>query len=245
VKHNKIFIIPARKGSKCLPGKNVKVLGDKPLIAYSIEFAKLVCAQDDTICVTTDDKEVIKIANELGIATPFLRPDDLSTDSANTYQVIRHAIEFYKSIGKTFDTIVLLQPTSPFRLMTDFVEMEKIYFSKNPDMVVSVKLSKESPYFTLFEEDANGFLNKFIDDKLSNYRQRQDCPPVYTYNGSIYMVNCKSFIEKGTFDFDHKLKYVMPDSRSIDIDTQADWVLTEFYLNVSNENSTGNSKVRH
>ena len=241
MKHNKIFIIPARKGSKGLPGKNVKVLGNNPLISYSIEFAKLVCTEDDTICVTTDDEEVIKIAHELGVSTPFLRPDDLSSDSANTYQVINHAIEFYKSLGKTFDIIVLLQPTSPFRLMTDFVEMEKLYFSRNPDMVVSVKISKESPYFTLFEEDTNGFLNKFIDYKSSNCRQRQDCPPVYTYNGSIYMVNCKSFLEKGNFDFEHKLKYVMPDSRSIDIDTQADWVLTEFYLKVNNENSTSNS----
>lgn len=241
MKDKKIFIIPARKGSKGLPGKNVKILGNKPLISYSIEFAKLVCTEDDTICVTTDDKEVIKIANELGVSTPFLRPDDLSSDSANTYQVINHAIEFYNSLGKTFDTIVLLQPTSPFRLMIDFVEIEKLYFSKKPDMVVSVKISKESPYFTLFKEDTNGLLNKFIDDKLSNYRQRQDCPPVYTYNGSIYMVNCKSFLERGNFDFEHKLKYVMPDSRSIDIDNQADWVLTEYYLKVNNENSTSNS----
>lgn len=241
MKNNKIFIIPARKGSKGLPGKNVRVLGGKPLISYSIEFAKLVSTKDDTICVSTNDEEVIKIANELGVSTPFLRPDELSTDSANTYQVIIHAIEFYKSIGKIFDTIVLLQPTSPFRLMTDFAEMEKLYFSKNPDMVVSVKLSKESPYFTLFQEDTNGLLNKFIDDKSSNYKQRQDCPPVYTYNGSIYVVNCKSFMEKGNFDFEHKLKYVMPDNRSIDIDTPVDWVLTEFYLNGSNENSTNNS----
>lgn len=238
---NKIFIIPARKGSKGLPGKNIKILGGKPLICYSIEFAKLVCAKDDTICISTNDEEVIKIANDLGVSTPFLRPDILSSDSANTYQVIFHAIEFYKSIGKIFDTIVLLQPTSPFRLITDFVEMEKLYFSKNPDMVVSVKISKENPYFTLFQDDKNGRLNKFIDDKSSNYRQRQDCPPVYTYNGSIYMVNCKSFIGKGDFDFENKLKYVMPDNRSIDIDTQADWVLTEFYLNLNNENSTNNS----
>jgi len=241
VKHNRIFIIPARKGTKGLPGKNVKVLGNKPLISYSIEFAKFVCTEDDTVCVTTDDEEVIKIANELGVSTPFLRPDHLSSDSANSYQVIYHAIEFYKSLKITFETIVLLQPTSPFRLMTDFVEMEKLYFSKNPDMVVSVKISKESPYFTLFEEDINGLLNNFIDDKSSNYRQRQNCPPVYTYNGSIYIVNCKSFLEKGNFDFEHKLKYVMPDSRSIDIDTHADWVLAEFYLNVNNENSKSNS----
>lgn len=241
MKSNKIFIIPARKGSKGLPGKNVKILGGKPLIAYSIGFAKLVCTEDDTICVSTNDEEVIKIANKLGVSTPFLRPEDLSSDSANTYQVIIHAIEFYKSIGKIFDTIVLLQPTSPFRLMTDFVVMEKLYFTTNPDMVVSVKISKESPYFTLFQEDTNGLLNKFIDDKSSNYLQRQHCPPVYAYNGSIYMVNCKSFMEKGNFDFEHKVKYIMPDNRSIDIDTPADWVLAEFYLNANNENSKNNS----
>jgi CMP-N,N'-diacetyllegionaminic acid synthase len=236
-----LFIIPARKGSKGLPGKNFKILGGKPLISYSIEFAKSVCKAEDTICVSTNDEEIIKISNELGINIPFIRPEVLSTDSANTYQVIMHAIDFFKNSGKVFDAIVLLQPTSPLRLISDFIEMEKLYLTNNADMVVSVKISKESPYFTLFQEDSNGFLNKFIDGNLNVYKQRQDCPPVYTYNGSIYIVNCKSFLEKGDFDFKEKVKYVMPDNRSIDIDTMSDWILTEFYLNLNNENSTNNS----
>ena len=241
MKDNKLFIIPARKGSKGLPGKNIKLLGAKPLIAYTIEFAKSLARKDDVICISTDDQEVIKIANDLGIEAPFLRPDELASDTANTFQVLKHAISFYKNEGVEFKTLVLLQPTSPFREVEDFSRMEEIYLAQNPDMVVSVKISKDSPYFNLFEEDSNGNLNKFFQTADINCTNRQECPPVYSYNGSIYLVNNYSFLIRGDFNFDRKIKYVMPDSRSIDIDTPADWALSEFYLNHKNENSKNNS----
>jgi N-acylneuraminate cytidylyltransferase len=228
--NSKIFFIPARKGSKGLPGKNVKMLGDKPLISYTIEYAKLLAGPNDVICISSDDEAVIAIANKLDIQTPFIRPAELATDTANTFQVINHALEFYKKDGISFDALVLLQPTSPFREVNDFYEMEKIYLSHNPDMVVSVMVSKESPYFTLFQEDSNGNLSSFLKDGESLYKKRQDCPPIYKYNGSIYFVNCKSYIKQGDFSFAKKIKYIMPEYKSIDIDTPADWALAEFYL---------------
>ena len=119
--------------------------------------------------------------------------------------------------------------------MDYFEKINEIYNSTEADMVVSVKKSKESPYFTLFEENKNGFLNKVIENSL--FTNRQDCPPVYTYNGSMYLVNAKKFIEKKNFNFQKIVKYEMPESRSIDIDTQIDWVLAEYYQNSYNENN--------
>ena len=130
---------------------------------------------------------------------------------------------------------MLLQPTSPYRIQSDFEQISKIYMNTNADMVVSVKKSKENPYFTLFEEDKNGLLKKFVTN--SNFKTRQECPPIYVYNGSMYLINVKKFLEKKDFNFEKIVKFEMPDSRSIDIDTQLDWVLAEYYQNSFNENS--------
>lgn len=228
---SKIIIIPARKGSKGLPGKNTKLLGNKPLISYTIEYAKEIAGLNDIICVSTDDPEIQKISNDLGIETPFLRPEDLASDSASTYDVINHAIDFYAEKGKKFDAIVLLQPTSPFRMLSDFIEIQKLFDLNKSDMVVSTKVSKDNPYFNLFYEDKSGYLTKFLENANFNYLHRQSVPPVYSYNGSIYFVKTTSFLLKKNFNFEKIIKYVMPDNRSIDIDTAADWALAEFYLN--------------
>jgi N-acylneuraminate cytidylyltransferase len=102
-------------------------------------------------------------------------------------------------------------------------------------MVVSVKKSKESPYFTLFEEDKMGILKKIIPN--STYLNRQECPPVYVYNGSMYLVNVSKFLQKRNFNFENIIKYEMPESRSVDIDTQIDWILADHYQNIYDENS--------
>lgn len=230
-----LFLIPARAGSKGLPKKNIKILDGKPLIAYSIEFALQNASKHDVICISTNDKEVIEIASKnYGIKVPFIRPKKLSNDTASTFDVLIHALNFYKDKDTIFDKIVLLQPTSPLRLNIDFQLINKIYKKTGADMVVSVKKSKESPYFTLFEENENGSLKKIIPNSL--FLTRQQCPCVYTYNGSIYMVNVSCFLEKKNFNFENIIKYEMPESRSVDIDSQADWILAEYYQKKYNEN---------
>lgn len=223
----KLIIIPARAGSKGVPKKNIKLLGGKPLILRSIEFAKAIAKVEDVICVSTDDLNVLKIAKENGILQPFIRPSELSTDSASIFDAILHAINFYKKKGIQFDIIALLQPTSPFRDPSDYLEMEKTYLKNLPDMVVSVKMIKDSPYFNLFQEGGNGFLTKFFNSLSSN---RQDHPPVYGYNGSIYLFNCNSFLNIGSFSFDKIIKFLMSETKSIDIDTPLDWAFSEFIL---------------
>lgn len=226
-----LYLIPARKGSKGLPGKNTKLLGDKPLIEYSIDFALNNVKNDDTLCISTNDEAVIAIAESKGITIPFIRPEELANDSASSHDVIIHAINQYEKLNQTFDAVLLLQPTSPFRIQDDFTNLIKEY-SVDTDMVVSVKLAKENPYFTLFEENSEGFLNK---SKIGNYERRQDCPEVYAFNGSMYLINIASIKKARISELKNIKKIIMPEERSVDIDTLADWTLAEFYL--KNENS--------
>lgn len=226
-----LYLIPARKGSKGLPGKNIKFLGDKPLIEYSIDFALNNLKLDDELCISTNDEAVIEIAKSKGISIPFIRPEELANDNASSYDVIIHAINHYEKLNQTFEAVLLLQPTSPFRIQDDFTRLFKEY-NFEIDMIVSVKLAKENPYFTLFEENSEGFLNK---SKVGNFERRQDCPEVYAFNGSMYLINVKSIKKSRIAEFKNVKKIIMPEARSVDIDTLADWTLAEFYL--KNENS--------
>lgn len=221
-----LYIIPARKGSKGLPGKHTKILGAKSLIEYSIHFALENIKDGDELCVSTNDLTVAEIAKSNGVSIPFIRPEELSDDSASSYDVIMHALNFYDGLGKTFDAILLLQPTSPFRKQLDFISLIN-EFDDDTDMVVSVKLVKDSPYFNLFEESSEGFLQKCKD---SNFVRRQDCPFVYAFNGSMYLINTNTIRHSTLSEFKKVKKIIMPEERSVDIDTFADWTLAEFYF---------------
>jgi CMP-N,N'-diacetyllegionaminic acid synthase len=226
-----LFLVPARKGSKGLPGKNTKSLGGKPLIEYTIDFALNNLRFDDELCISTNDEAVIAISKSKGISIPFIRPEELANDNASSYDVIIHAINHYESLNQYFDAILLLQPTSPFRINDDFIRLINEY-DDHTDMVVSVKIAKENPYFTLFEENSDGFLKKC---KAGNFERRQDCPEVFAFNGSMYLINIESIKKLRIVEFANIKKVIMPQERSIDIDTHADWVLAEYYI--KNENS--------
>jgi len=215
-----LYLIPARGGSKGLPGKNIKLLGGKPLINYSINFARKF-TNDLNICVSTDDDDVIKCANELNLKIPFKRPRELATDLATTKDVIIHAINYYESIGMFFDVLVLLQPTSPFRKKEDLKIMLDKY-NNNIDLLVSVKKPNDSPYFNIFEENSEGYLLKSKESKAT---RRQDCPNVYAFNGSLYIYNVSSVKSNQIKSIK---KHVMQDPiYSIDIDTKFDFMICE------------------
>jgi CMP-N,N'-diacetyllegionaminic acid synthase len=221
-----LYLIPARAGSKGLPEKNIKILGDKPLIFYTIDFVLKNIKVEDELCISTNDEKVLAIATRLGIDVPFTRPEELASDTASSYDVIMHAIKYYEDNNKHFDLVLLLQPTSPFRSQQDFDTLIQNY-EDDVDMVVSVKKSKENPYFTLFEENECGFLDK---SKKGNFERRQDCPEVFTFNGSLYLMKVSSLKNSPISEFKKIKKIVMPEERSIDIDTLADWALAEFYF---------------
>ncbi len=224
---NFLFVIPARGGSKGIPGKNIKLFDNKPLIYYSIELARLFTS-DQHICVSTDSQEIAACVRKIGLEVPFLRPPELARDNAGTLEVLQHAVAFYQSNGRTYDALVLLQPTSPFREEKHLREAIAMY-NDGVDMVVSVKESAANPYFNLFEEDSRGFL--VLSKEGSRFNRRQDMPKVYEYNGSIYIVNIKSLLSVKSFvEFSAIRKYVMGEKYSIDLDTPDDWEYAEYLI---------------
>lgn len=220
-----LVIIPARGGSKGIPGKNIKPLGGKPLIEYTIEAA-LSAFSSEQIVVSTDDTSIQRVAENCGIPVPKLRPAHLATDTATSQDVILHCMQDAANSNFEFNTVVLLQPTSPFRTGHHIEEAVKLY-DQNLDMVVSVHESDANPYYSLFEENDEQFLEP---SKVGSFTRRQDCPKVYEYNGAIYVMNPESLKKKAINKFERIRKYEMEKRYSIDLDTTFDWELAEFLL---------------
>jgi len=224
-----LVLIPARSGSKGIPGKNIKHLNGKPLIFYTLDAACAI-ASSENICVSTDSDEIIRVVREYGLDVPFKRPDYLATDTVGSYEVILHAIDFYEQKGMQYDRVVLLQPTSPFRTGTHVREALSMY-QPGLDMVVSVNIAHANPYFNLFEENTEGFLRL---SKPGSFTRRQDCPAVYEYNGAIYIMNVRSLKNGRPGKFSKIRKYVMAEEDSLDIDTNIDWIVAQVILSEKN-----------
>lgn len=218
-----LVIIPARGGSKGIPHKNIKLLAGKPLIHYTIDSARQIVSDED-ICVSTDDQEIIKCVENYGLKVPFVRPEALATDTAGTYEVLLHALDYYEQQGKKYDVVLLLQNTSPFRKTEQIKEALALY-RDDLDMVVSVKECPANPYYCVFEEDQEGYLHVCKGD--GNMFRRQDVPKVYEYNGAIYVMNAKTLKTTHMHKMKKRVKYVMNDMTSFDLDTMWDWQMAE------------------
>ena len=217
-----LVVIPARGGSKGVPGKNIKLLGDKPLIQYTIDIAKEVFPSE-VICVSTDNHKIKAVVEKLDLSVPFIRPAELATDYSGTNEVLLYAVNYYESKGYIPDTLILLQPTSPFRTAKHLREALNL-FDDNCEMVVSVRETKSNPYFILREENDQGWL---VKSKKSNFIRRQDCPKVYEINGAIYIVGINVLKEKPMQELYRVRKYLMDEVSSHDIDSMLDWELAE------------------
>jgi len=220
-----LVLIPARGGSKGVPGKNIKLLDGVPLIQFTIKEALKVFSRAE-VCVSTDDQEILEIAEQAGIKAPFLRPSELATDNAGSQEVMLHALDFYKSQGYNADVLVLLQPTSPFRSYQQILEAFQLYHPEL-DMVVSVKKTELNPYYVLMEENHEGYLEKI---KEANFTRRQDVPKVWELNGAIYVINVNSLKKETIGSFKRIKKYEMDEQSSHDIDTIRDWAIAEWYI---------------
>lgn len=221
-----LTIIPARGGSKGIPRKNIKPLAGKPLIYYTIDCARAICDNED-ICVSTDDDEIIQVVEDYGLKVPFKRPAELATDTAGTYEVLLHALDFYEKTGRRYDVVVLLQNTSPFRTADHLKGALKLY-TPDVDMVVSVKECAANPYYCVFEENQEGYLH--ICKGEGNIIRRQDAPKVYEYNGAIYIINIESLKHQHMHQFKKRIKYVMDEKSSLDLDTMNDWMMAEMII---------------
>lgn len=218
-----LFIIPARGGSKGIPGKNIRPFAGKPLIIHSLQLARCF-TEDEDICITTDSEEIVEVAAKANYRVPFIRPAFLANDESGMYGVLLHALQHYKEIGREYQRVVLLQPTSPFRL-PEHVSTALALYTDEIDMVVSVKPAEANPYYVLFEENKEGFL---VHSKKGNFLRRQDCPQVWQYNGAIYAMNVESLTNQSMNDFTKIVKYPMDDLHSVDLDSELDWQFAEF-----------------
>ena len=221
-----LVVIPARGGSKGIPHKNIKPLDGKPLIYYTIDTARAI-VDDDDICVSTDDIEIINCVEKYGLSVPFVRPTELATDTSGTYEVLLHALDFYEKLHKKYDVVLLLQNTSPFRNAEQVKEALKLY-RPEIDMVVSVKECAANPYYCVFEENEDGFLRVCKGD--GNIFRRQDAPTVYEYNGAIYVINVESLKTTHMHKMQKRVKYLMDDRSSFDLDTMWDWTMAEMII---------------
>ncbi len=220
-----LYIIPARGGSKGIPRKNIKELCGKPLIAYTIEAALKASARTGGyILLSTDDSEIADTARRYGLRVDYMRPAELATDTAGSREVMLDAMDWANGQRIDYDTVVLLQPTSPLRTADDIAGAEALY-DGTADMVVSVCVSDANPYYNLFETSADGTLHVCKGDGLIT--RRQDAPTVYEYNGAVYVINPRSLRSMPLGAFPVRIPYLMPASRSIDLDTPADWARAE------------------
>lgn len=218
-----LFVITARGGSKGLPGKNIKELCGKPLIAYSIDVARAF-VNDEHICVSTDSEEIKKVVEDYGLSVPFIRPDYLATDTATSYDVLVHAVNFFKEQGREYSKLILLQPTSPLRSVDDVAGSLALY-RDDIDMVVSV--TKSHAPAVLCQDNEDGYVQLVYNVKATGRQQLQE---MYEFNGAVYVMNVQSLLEKGIIGFTKKVKYVMSKENSVDIDDIYDFYQVETIL---------------
>lgn len=222
-----LAVVPARGGSKGLPGKNIKELAGKPLIAWSIEAGRQ-SRYVDALTISTDSSEIARIARLWGGDVPFLRPAELATDEAKGIDAILHAVRWHREQGEVFDLILVLQPTSPLRTVGDIDGAVELFFEKNACTVVSVCPADHHPWWAnTLPEDGN--MKAFLRPELQN-TNRQMLPVFYRLNGAIYLADIP-FLEKNrSFIMDGTFAFTMASESSVDIDTTLDFRLAECLL---------------
>jgi CMP-N,N'-diacetyllegionaminic acid synthase len=224
-----IGLIPARGGSKGVPGKNMRKIAEKPLIEFSI-LAAQQSNYIDTVYVSSDDPAILRHAQTMG-ATGIVRPDRFATDTASAVEVVEHFIgTLPKTLAKEDPYIVYLQPTSPFRTARHIDDaLEQMRFACAQSLI-SVSETEKSP-FKMFTLDAKGYLQSLFDERLSNAR-RQDLTAVFAPNGAIYVFRVSEFKARGGFPSNGSMPFVMNANDSLDIDTEDDIRRAELILGV-------------
>jgi len=226
-----LALITARGGSKRLPGKNIKLLGGKPLIEWSTDIAKNIPEICD-ILVSTDDEAIADVVRNAGVLVPWLRPADLANDTASSVDVVLHALNWYEREHGKVDGLLLLQPTSPFRTRETLLRGITIFRANQDQAVIGVSPAESHPMWCFSVNDQG--MQPFIAGGGLHIRS-QDLPTAYVVNGAFYLVSpdvlraTRSFYGKGM------VPLIMGQAKeSIDIDTEWDWKMAEAALSVTN-----------
>ena len=222
--------ICCRGGSKGVPGKNIKLLKGKPLIAYTIEAAKGSSLIDELI-ISTDDDKIAAVAKQCGSNVPFMRPNDLATDTASKWPVFIHAVEAYERLtGKTVEYLVDLDVTVPLKTAQDIDGAIRLAMNNtDTDVVITGYEPERNPYFNMMEVKENGFA-EIVKMGEKPIVRRQDAPQVYSLTPAAYVVR-----KSALYEFEHWSKakcriHPIPRERAIDIDTEIDFKIVEFLM---------------
>jgi CMP-N,N'-diacetyllegionaminic acid synthase len=221
--------ICARGGSKGVANKNIRLMHGRPLIAWTIEQAR-ASQLFDFLAVSSDSPEILKAAKDAGADLLVTRPEELATDQAAKVPAIRHCVQAAEAhTGKRYDILVDLDATSPLRLPEDIVGAVDLLKQHNAANVITGMPARRSPYFNLVEEDARGtvHLAKALDRPIV---RRQDAPKCYDMNASIYVWRRDALFEDPAVLKPDTVLYVMPEERSIDIDSELDFKIVEMIL---------------
>jgi len=219
-------LIPARGGSKGVPGKNIRPLGGKPLLAYTAEAAHAATLLDRVV-LSTDNENIRRVGMEWGLDAPFLRPAELARDDTPTLPVVQHALRFLADLGEAFEAVCLLQPTSPFRpagLIDACIEMLS---ESGADTVMTVLPvpAKFNPHWVYFQGE-NGALYLSTGGQ-GPIRRRQELPPAFHREGSVYVSRTDVILNRDSFYGETVLGYPVNDSDPINIDSMEDWKRAE------------------
>ncbi|MBO06460.1 MAG: acylneuraminate cytidylyltransferase family protein [Candidatus Neomarinimicrobiota bacterium] len=225
-----VGFIFARGGSQGIPGKNIRLLAGKPLIAYAIETAfqsQLI----DRVVVSTDDKKIARVAQECGAEIPFVRPKELAQNNSPEWLAWQHAIRTLKEQdnGRDLDVFVSIPPTAPLRVVEDLDNCIHSFLDNNVDVVITVKKASRHPSFNMVSIDENGYTTLVLPPSESISR-RQDVSPVYDATTVAYVAN-PQFIMGEKSIFSGKIKSVIiPEERAVDIDTELDFQFAEYLV---------------
>jgi CMP-N,N'-diacetyllegionaminic acid synthase len=223
-----LAVIPARSGSKRLPKKNIKMLLGKPLLAYTIDSVKN-SRNVDRLIVSTEDNEIADISHAYH-AEVLMRPLELAQDESSTEDVVINVLEQLQNTEHyTPDIIILLQPTSPLRTTEDIDHAMNTFLTSSGDSLISVTEFDHTPYWA-FRIEKGVLRPEFTKEKL---KRSQELPKLYRPNGSIFIIRTPTFLKNRSFYTNHIIPYVMPRERSIDIDDEFDFSITEFLLKTS------------
>lgn len=221
-----VATICARGGSQGVEGKNIRLLLGKPLIVHTIEQA-LAHPAIDSVHVSTDSEQIAQIARDAGAEVPFLRPAELATASAPKLPVIIHLVEWLETQGKTVDTVIDLDPTSPLRLASDIDACLELVGGETRCVITGYEADK-NPYFNMVEIDERGIAGPSKPAPGGPVQARQAAPPVYSMNASIYVWR-RDALAASLWDCQPRL-HVMPRERSVDIDSEFDFRLVELLM---------------
>ncbi|MBF0407117.1 MAG: acylneuraminate cytidylyltransferase family protein [Candidatus Riflebacteria bacterium] len=218
-----LAIIPARGGSRRVPGKNIRIIAGKPLIGWTILEAKK-SKFIDRLILSSEDKEIHRTAREYGCEVPFERPPELAADDTPGTAPVLHAIDFYQ---QKYDYVVLLQPTSPLRLAEDIDNALLHCLSQKAPACFSVFEMNKPPSW-MFRINEKGKALPYFGNLVLNSSGSEERG--YLQNGAIYISECQFFIKNNSFETVDSTGFVMPTERSLDIDTELDFELGEFFL---------------